>query len=473
MSVVRCIQNYLCLIAFLAVSIVTTQESHALIRGDKGNKPISDPGWPKGAEPIFNTSHRIAWWEGPPFGGGQWHAECQGNTDALNIALKDFANIDSLKKRVIVHDGVASSFWLDPNREQQGASAIEVDWIFVIWQDDRWKMQRNLPISISALKKVSDSEPIPEITIYTGGAIRWKDVVMPEGIEVVDHRLESHGYTVNDLHVLEGNLHKMSSADPIPANVRVEKVSAKPEGGYAYESLMETKCDAKGHWEFRKIPNEWCRIVADAEGYCPRLLGYFQFSKQPSWQKVDSSLAKTATVGGRVLDDKDKPLAEVDIRLWDMAGEDGQYETVDAKPCKSIADGTFELQCFEGAKGSIQAHREGYIRPGLGTPITAPAKDIVLKMDRSGSILVRVKFPVNRKKGDYMIHIEPVGGSKVGSWGGSGNINEENELQFKDVPAGEYELFGRPNPGSDSEKTETVYVTLTPGKASVIEVEAK
>src|SRR5688572_14975358 len=58
-----------------AVLALPCQSVFGLIRGGEGNSPVADPGWPAGAAAIFNSSARIAWWEGPPFGGGQWHAE--------------------------------------------------------------------------------------------------------------------------------------------------------------------------------------------------------------------------------------------------------------------------------------------------------------------------------------------------------------------------------------------------------------
>lgn len=98
------------LITILAV--VAPREAFALIRGDAGNKPVPDPGWPHGAAAFFNHTGRIAWWEGPPFGGGQWHAECRGDAKTLNVVLADFANVDVKTKRVVVHDGTGHSFWL-------------------------------------------------------------------------------------------------------------------------------------------------------------------------------------------------------------------------------------------------------------------------------------------------------------------------------------------------------------------------
>src|ERR1700731_348167 len=101
----------------LAITLIVSPQAFALITGGEGNSPIADPGWPKGAAAIFNTKSRIAWWEGPPFGGGQWHAECRGDARALTAVLADFAKLDVKSKRVVLHDGIGHSFWLDPNHE--------------------------------------------------------------------------------------------------------------------------------------------------------------------------------------------------------------------------------------------------------------------------------------------------------------------------------------------------------------------
>ena len=76
------------------LAAITSQSARAAIMGGEGNQPIADPGWPQGAAVIFNHPSRIAWWEGPPFGGGQWHAECRGDSQALSGILADFARLD-------------------------------------------------------------------------------------------------------------------------------------------------------------------------------------------------------------------------------------------------------------------------------------------------------------------------------------------------------------------------------------------
>src|SRR5207237_9765151 len=101
----------------IAIVAVTSEKAFALITGGAGNAPVHDPGWPTGAAAIFNVTSRIAYWEGPPFGGGQWHAECRGDARALSAVLADFANLDVKSKRIVLHDGVGSSFWLTSTNE--------------------------------------------------------------------------------------------------------------------------------------------------------------------------------------------------------------------------------------------------------------------------------------------------------------------------------------------------------------------
>ena len=43
----------------------------ALIMTGKG-EPVTDAGWPAGALAVANLKSRLGWWEGPPFGGGEW-----------------------------------------------------------------------------------------------------------------------------------------------------------------------------------------------------------------------------------------------------------------------------------------------------------------------------------------------------------------------------------------------------------------
>jgi hypothetical protein len=114
------------------VAVLPACSSFAVIFGSEGNKPIDDPGWPAGAGIVFNQPGRIAYWEGPPFGGGQWHSECRGDAKLFNAALASFANIDAKTKRLVVHDGIGHSFWLNMNNEPLKAAAAQMDWSFTV-----------------------------------------------------------------------------------------------------------------------------------------------------------------------------------------------------------------------------------------------------------------------------------------------------------------------------------------------------
>ena len=65
------------------LAVVAPREAFALITGRGGKQAGARSRLAPGAAAIFNHPGRIAWWEGPPFGGGQWHAECRGDAKAL------------------------------------------------------------------------------------------------------------------------------------------------------------------------------------------------------------------------------------------------------------------------------------------------------------------------------------------------------------------------------------------------------
>lgn len=448
-----------------------------LIRGEKGNKLVNDPGWPMGAAKVFNTGNRVAWWEGPPFGGGQWHAECQGNAEALNAILVDFQNIDAPKKRLIVHDGVGRSFWLDPNREQTGNPTVEIDWMFIVWQKDRWEMQKKLPAGMSSIRRgigTADPSPIPEIHFYAGGAIDWKDLKVPDGIEVIDNRLESHGFSRKDGRVIDGTALNLHSGMPIEATIRIEKIESNPKGGYIHSNVATTVADDKGHWQFKNVGTDWYRVIAEYDGFVPRLLTHVQYTQEPGWEKVEAKLARATKVRGRVIDSQGKPLQGVEVRFSDVAiPEQEYYEQPDGASQKSDENGCFEIESVTGANCRVWVHRDGYVRPGLGQTLTIPCDEVTIQMEQASSLTVEVVFDKQKTAANYLVHIGPEGGEKVGSWGGSGNIDAENKIQFKNIPPGKYVIHGRPNPGSDDEQTQQKIVDLEPGKELKITIAAK
>jgi hypothetical protein len=115
----------------------------------------------------------------------------------------------------------------------------------------------------------------------------------------------------------------------------------------------------------------------------------------------------------------------------------------------------------------------GYVRPGLGPNFTTPKKDLELTMVRAARIEIHVDFTGKDRPGAYIVNMAPEGGSKVGTWGGSGHINANNRLTWDNIPPGRYVLTGRPNPGSDDQQTAPVTVDLKGGETTKVTVNAR
>ncbi len=276
-----------------AIAMIPYQAAFALILGGEGNKPIADPGWPRGAAVLVNNPGRVAWWEGPPLGGGQWHAECRGDAKAMNAVLADFIKLDARTKRVILHDGVGHSFWLNPNGEPAKEAAARIDWVFMVWKPDRWQHLRRLPADLNRTgAHDADKGPPAELDVYTGGGLRWSDVTVPKGLEVVDQRLEGHGFTPADGIVLEGKVTNLATGRPVAGRMRLERIEPQAKGGYRYEVAARAVADAQGRWVLKQSPAGWHRVVVEAVGFVPRIAGYARFDDQPRWVSYDCGLSR-------------------------------------------------------------------------------------------------------------------------------------------------------------------------------------
>jgi hypothetical protein len=458
----------------LVLAAIPVQEAYALIVGGEGNAEVRDPGWPEGAAAIFNTKTRIAWWEGPPFGGGQWHAECRGDAKALSDVLADFDKLDVKNKRIVLHDGVGHSFWLAPNNEPAKRDAAKMDWIFMVWQPANWERLRKLPPDLNPTHD-DDSGPPAQIDIYTGGNVRWADVTVPKGLKIVDQRLEAHGFTTADGVVLEGKVTDLATGKPVPeARVRLERIEPQSRGGYQHTKVALAGSDAQGHWSLKKVPEGWFRVVIEADGYVPRVAGYGRFDDQPQWHDYASGLARPARVTGRVVDDAGQPLAGADVRVQDItAVPGGHYETASETEFKTGADGQFRADRIPLGKATLWVYKPGYCRPGLGLAISTPKEDVVLTMVKSARVLVTVDFGGKQRAGGYNVEFGPEAGQQIGSFGGSGNINDKNQIAFENVPPGRYVIRGRPNPGSGNQQTEPLTVELKGGQNAEVTLHAK
>jgi hypothetical protein len=457
-----------------AVIGITCPQVCALIMGGVGNSPVRDPGWPTGASAIFNVASRIAWWEGPPFGGGQWHAECRGDAMALNAVLVDFKKLDAKTKRIVVHDGVGRSFWLNPNDEPAKRAAAKMDWSFTVWQPEHWEHLRKLPADLNPTD-AGDRKggPPAQIEIYTGGNIKWADVRVPDGLTVVDERLQAHGFTSADGTVLEGEVVDLATQKPVAAKVRLESIEPQRTGGYRYSPVAHAAADAEGHWVLKKASTGWYRIIAESAGYVPRVLGYLKIDDQPHWLRYDTGLARPAVLAGRVIDNAGQPLATVEVRVQDLTTNSVRYESSLDLTLKTGMDGRFRSDQIPVGQANLWVYKPGYCRPGLGLPVTMPNENVELKMSKSARVVVTVDFTGKERPVGFIVSITPERGDAVGTYGGSGQINKSNQMIFENVPPGRYVMRGQPNPASADQRTEPVTVDLAGGKTEEVTLRAK
>jgi hypothetical protein len=224
----------------------------------------------------------------------------------------------------------------------------------------------------------------------------------------------------------------------------------------------------------KKAKAGWYRVVVDAPGFAARVAGYVRLDEQPRWQTFSCGLCRSGAVSGQVTDESGTPLADVEVRLHNVvAASGGRYESPSDYACRTDAKGSFQVEEVPAGKASIWVHKSGFCRPGLGESITIPTDSVTMRMMRAASVYIAVDFTKKERPAAYIVNISPEGGNKVGSFGGSGQIDANDHITFKDVPPGRYVLRGQPNPSSGDQRTEPVTVDLKGGQTARVTLIAK
>jgi hypothetical protein len=451
-----------------------TSSAWALITGGFGNDPVPDSNWPQGAVDLANLKTRLGWWEGPPFGGGEYHFLYRGDAKALNEALELLSKIDAPKVEVEVHSGPNESFWLvdrgqaNPNEPKKPARDPRVDWEFVIWSPANYHHLFNHPQALISADQENFHQPIPapKLEVFIGGGlIEWKDVKVPQNVHVIDQRAAQKPGAKTA--TLTGKVYNVLTSKAVPkATVSVVQHNAQGKR----EAILTAETDDKGIYKIEEIPavdrTTGYSVWIEAAGLAPRDVGYRSYLPG-STQNFITYLSPLEKVQGRVVDDNNQPVAGARVAPFTILGIDGKGYTLPNRPeTKSDADGRFTLELPKGSAYLScrfeQLHQKEFLKLH-----EIPAADLILEMEGTGKVVIRLINDQNQPLADKVVSLEPRRDPR-GKWGGMSNTNAQGEVTFEGVPSGEYII--RPD-GPNGKHTKVV--TIRSGKPNEISFTTK
>jgi hypothetical protein len=428
---------------------------------------------------VANFESRIGWWEGPPFGGGEWHFLFCGNTEGFKDALAVFAAIRAPVLDLVLHDGPY----------EDGILKEKVDWAFTVWVPASWHRLYNNPKTTFGAGSPNFRRPVdpPRLDVYIGGesGVEWAKVNVPANLHVRDERASASGVDLSGGSVIQGEFYDMGTAKPVSGvHLLVDKVwwQAGPKPHWDHERLAEAVSDASGHARIDEVPTCGIRVSASAEGYAPRRLSQRTLARAEHL-KFTVELANAATIRGTVTDTAGRPIKGAKVRTMMEMGSNGagyddgrQYDPPEESTVETDDAGYFTLAGLPAGYAQLHVSAQGYYFSDPFTIYDVPATNVVLQLASAGSIHVAVTDqkgkPLSRYEGhEILIQVEPGGGSTPGSWGGGAPAKADGTYDFPDVPPGEYRLTARPNPSnSNRQYAPEQVVTVTPGGRATVKV---
>gem|GEM_PF-589517 len=443
----------------------------ALIEFGRGNDPVHDGGWPAGALAVANQPSRIAWWEGPPFGGGQRQFQYRGDTDAFSRALLAFAAIQAPDLDLVLHDGPQEDSLLR-DADKPGAEA-RIDWTFTVWNPESWHRLYNDPRSVFMASQPGFRQPVdpPRLDVYLGGGgVDWAKVAVPANVRVRDERAAAGGADVSAGGLVRAQVYDMATGKPI-TGARLVAECAEPggeRGGTTYKTVCEAHSDAAGRVQADKLPVGTLRLWVSAPGYAPRLLTT-ESCNQHIFKNLQTSLAKESSLDGSAVDDTGKPLAGVTVSPSSEMAIDGRGYGL-PNPPKAVTDaaGRFTLAGLPAGYMQVRARLPGHCFSDQ-TIHAVPSAAVALRLSRAGGLVVATVDPAGKAVARFednplLVEVESKDGAKIGTWGGSAQVKDDGTVVFTDILPGEYRVWVHPNPSSeDRQYAPDQFVRIEPG----------
>ena len=451
--------------------LVVAAAAQALITGG-GTEPTRDSNWRAGAVDVANLKSRLAWWEGPPFGGGEYQFLYRGNSEQCQQAIELMAKIRAPEVELYVHDGPHDSFWL--KTDDKGKGAARVDWTFTTWDAQSWYRLYNNPNSVSGSEVGHFRKPLapPRMDLYIGGGqVEWDKLRVSKGVTVIDQRASALGVDAKGGSVLSGSVYDMATSKPLVG----AKVTVGRRGLFDDKTttLAEVTTDDAGHFTVEKISDGNVVVTVAAAGFAARVVAYDQLNGRDA-RKYEVNLAPAQSVAGVVVDEAGKPVSGVDVTMWEPMGMDGLGYRLGQMPRAATDDqGRFELKGLPRGFCRLTVQATGYHAAWPTSCQPVPATDAVIRVSRTGTVRGKVVGPDGQPRPSAQAHIQDAAGAKVGTWGGSTNVKADGTFVFEDVPAGKYVISTDPFVPGIQRETGQKTITVEGGKTVEVELKAK
>ena len=425
----------------------------ALIMTGKG-EPVTDAGWPAGALAVANLKSRLGWWEGPPFGGGEWQFLYRGDDAALAETLAAFAAIRAPALDLFIHDGSGETPFLGDD--------AHFDWSFTVWVPASWNQLYNNPKSFFGSDQPQFRQPVdpPRLDIFIhAGGVDWSKIKVPANVRVKDERAAAAGVVALGGAVVRADFYDMNTGKPVEgAHLTVARLAEGQQNqAQNYEPVGDALSNAEGRALVEKIPAGNVRITATAAGYAPRSLGYDRFDSA-AFRPFTVSLAKASALRGIVADANGQPVAGAMVRADSILAPDGRgYPPPDAPNSAAVptdAAGRFVLAALPAGFATLSVRAEGFYFGDLFALHDVPGTgEVRLILHRSCKVQVTVTDKSGRPLATFenaplLVEIEPKAGSGIGTWGGSAQVKPDGSYEFAGMPAGEYRVKSHPNPST-------------------------
>ena len=441
-----------------SIAVAMGTAAHALITGDYGNKPIQDRDWPEGSLAIANDKGRLGWWEGPPFGGGEYTFLFRGDATAFNKALESLAKINWPVVELHVHAGPHEDFWLvnrGPNQDPKKQRDPRIDWSFTVWSPGNFHNLYNDPRSHFSADRPAfrRSLPPPRIDVYLGGGlIDWSHVKVPKKVRLVGEPAR----------VLKGEsprvrltVYDIATSKPVSGAI-VTLVGAGKDG---QKEAGKKMTDEQGVVTFDKLEPGHYDFQIAADDYATRSLGWEQHGKGDD-KTISVTLGRLVAMTGRVVNSKGEPIEKASVRPFVVLGPDGRGYTQTQRPqAMTNVDGQFELQLPAGfVQLSAQAtglyHSWTEILPVGGLhPAIEPAQPVIIRMAATAKVTLKVTTEDEEPVVGQTVFLEPTG-SPIGKWSGSTTTDAKGTAVLQNVPPGVYRISDRAYPKKDGPEIE-------------------